>query len=120
MDKKINPDKQLKQDCEEIVGRLVRWHIIKDYGCQDPFYADGCNMNLVRNHIIYYKKRIMALCQSQSWDLPEEYYLPTPPVVSENYMANFSNQPRVRRLTEKGDKLIKQEIEFDEEQQLLC
>lgn len=71
----------------DIVQNLERWEEIKDHGCHDPFYSDGVNMNLVRNHIIYDKRRLMEICETLNEPLPEEYYLPTPPKVDNNYLC---------------------------------
>ena len=71
----------------DIVQNLERWEEIKDHGCHDPFYSDGVNMNLVRNHIIYDKRRLMEICETLNEPLPEEYYLLTPPKVHKNYLC---------------------------------
>ena len=84
-EKKITLEQQIKQLRENIVQDLKHWQNLREYGCQDPFWADGVNMNLTRNHIIYYKMRLRELCPDGN--LPEEYYLPTPPVVDNNYLA---------------------------------
>ena len=31
---------------------LERWRDIFEHGCSDPAWPDGCNLNLIRNHII--------------------------------------------------------------------
>ena len=74
-------------------------------GCNDPFWPDGCNMNLTRNHIISYKRDIAELCEKAGMSLPEEYFLKIPPEVDDNYMANLKQQARVDRLKQQGDKL---------------
>ena len=79
------PEQEIKRLRKEIVQDLKHWQNLREYGCQDPFWADGVNMNLTRNHIIYYKMRLRELCPDGN--LPEEYYLPTPPVVDNNYLA---------------------------------
>lgn len=84
-EKKITLEQQIKQLRENIVQDLKHWQYLREYGCQDPFWADGVNMNLTRNHIIYYKMRLRELCKDGN--LPEEYYLPTPPEVDNNYLA---------------------------------
>ena len=71
----------------DMVQNLERWQDIKDHGCHDPFYSDGVNMNLVRNHIIYDKRRLIEICEALNEPLPEEYYLPTPPKVHRNYLC---------------------------------
>lgn len=64
------------------------WRYIRKHGCSDPFWPDGCNMNLIRNHIIYDKERIEELIISE--DLlfePIPCVVPTPPKVDDNFMA---------------------------------
>lgn len=34
------------------------WKDIYNNGCNDPFWCDGTNLNLVRNHIEYYRRKI--------------------------------------------------------------
>lgn len=76
-------------------------------------------MNLTRNHILSYKREIREICEENSFPLPEEYYLPTPPEVDDNYMANLKQKQRVTRLREQGMKLIKKKIKYDIGQQSL-
>ncbi len=54
-------------------------------GCNDPNWEDGANMNLVRNHIYYYKQKILE--QFGKDNLPEIYFREDPPEVEEEYMA---------------------------------
>lgn len=42
---------------------IQHWKYLKRYGCSDPFYEDGTNLNLVRNHIIHYLIEIDKLRQ---------------------------------------------------------
>ena len=44
---------QLRQ---EIAAALLHWHQLMEEGSSDPCWPDGCNLNLVRNHIIYYDR----------------------------------------------------------------
>lgn len=67
---------------EELKERYERWNHLKQYGGQDPFWEDGCNMNLVRNHIIYIKRQ-MEEQSIQSELLNKE----VPPEVDVKYMA---------------------------------
>ena len=39
---------------EEVDREFCRWNHLAGGGCQDPGWPDGVNMNLVRNHIIYW------------------------------------------------------------------
>lgn len=69
----------------ELTERFERWDSIYENGCSDPFWADGLNLNLVRNHIIYYKSQIEAEMDKDSY--PEIYYRDTPEKVDDSYMA---------------------------------
>jgi len=63
-----------------------RWEHLYKYGCQDPFYTDGVNLDLVRNHIIYYKRKIEETT-TELMTLPAIYFRETPPELDRNYMA---------------------------------
>lgn len=79
--------KELKSLVEKLKGSFNRWEYLKIHGGQDPFWSDGCNMDLVRNHIFSYKRQIKELCEEKGLELPELYYRETPPEVDRNYMA---------------------------------
>lgn len=64
---------------------FARWDYIREHGCSDPFWADGVNMNLVRNHIMYYKQQLSE--EATLFLLPKAYYREVPPEVDNNYMA---------------------------------
>lgn len=96
--KKKTPEQELKELCKEIRSEIDHWDDINRNGCNDPFWSDGCNMNLTRNHIIYDKRRIEEICWENGLPLPEEYYTPTPPEVSNYYMANLKNKRRVQMI----------------------
>ena len=64
---------------------FARWDYIHEHGCSDPFWADGVNMNLVRNHIMYYKQKLSE--EATLFLLPEAYYREVPPEVDNNFMA---------------------------------
>lgn len=72
------------------LGKYIRdsfehWHYIYQNGAGDPTWEDGYNLNLVRNHIIYYKKQCEDELMPEQY--PPEYYSETPPVVDNKYMA---------------------------------
>lgn len=72
------------------LGRLIgeeqrRWSELWHFGGSDPFYEDGVNLNLVRNHIIYY--HIQCEEELEPSEFPAEYSMPIPPEVDNNYMA---------------------------------
>lgn len=77
--------KKSKELGRNIAESLAHWNYLKEHGGQDPFWSDGTNMNLVRNHVIYYKKQ----CESEldPKDYPPEYQLEIPPEVDNAYMA---------------------------------
>lgn len=61
---------------------FMRWDYLYTYGGSDPFWSDGCNLSLVRNHIIIAKRKLEVLGQ-----YPEIYYRELPPEVPRDYMA---------------------------------
>ena len=36
-----------KEYCQCIRREIEHWKVINQNGCNDPFWSDGCNMNLV-------------------------------------------------------------------------
>lgn len=71
----------------ELQKSYEQWEHLKVYGGSDPFYTDGCNMNLVRNHIIYHKQKLTEQYGGDYEKYPEMFYRDLPPKVNENYMA---------------------------------
>ena len=100
--KGYTPKQKIKNCREEIVKCIGHWKDIKDNGCHDPFWADGVNMNLARNHILYNKSMLFEICTQENIPIPDEYYLQTPPEVNSNYMANLQQRERVKRLRQHG------------------
>ena len=69
----------------ELETSYQRWAELYEKGGPDPFYPDGINLNLVRNHIIYYKRRIEEsdpAMMNSPW-----YQMELPPEVESTYMA---------------------------------
>ena len=112
--KQKTPEQKLKGLCANIIRERNHWSHINEYGCNDPFWPDGCNMN----HIISYKRDIAELCEENGMPLPEEYFLKIPPEVDDNYMANLKQQARVDRLKQQGDKLSLKKTKFVDDGQL--
>lgn len=109
--------KQEVGDCRKgIIDSVNRQKFINENGCNDPSWTDGCNMNLVRNHILYYKKKISEICGQEGFVIPEEYYIPTPPEVDNSFMANLNQKERVERLSQYGNVLTTENVDFDEAQ----
>lgn len=81
---RIKSKKESKADYEELLKRSFdRWDYLNEHGGSDPFWSDGCNMNLVRNHINHYKWEI----EKSGQPYPEIYYRDTPPETDVNYIA---------------------------------
>jgi hypothetical protein len=76
----------MKDERKEAEKRLIeshaRWEHLYTQGGSDPFWADGGNLNLVRNHIIYERRILEGLGY-----FPEIYGREIPPEVDPDYMA---------------------------------
>lgn len=80
--------KKEKEDFSaELVKSFERWEHLKEYGGSDPFHSDGVNMNLVRNHIMYYKRKIAEEYGADYEKYPEAFYRDLPPEADQDYMA---------------------------------
>ena len=80
----------MKEGKSACLGRAIGsehalWKKIYQNGCGDPFWPDGTNLNLTRNHIIWYRRQ----CEEElnADDFPEQYYIPVPEEVDSKYMA---------------------------------
>ena len=81
--------KAIQEDYEKSLNQsFMLWDSLRKYGGQDPFWSDGCDMNLVRNHIINYKRIITETMPQEQY--PEIFYRETPPEVNQDYMARES------------------------------
>lgn len=80
-----------KKEKENLEAKLAEsfehWEHLKEHGGSDPFYADGANMNLVRNHIMYYKNKMVEEYGADYEKYPEIFYRELPPEVKDSYMA---------------------------------
>ena len=102
MAKKNKPQQQVSQWADELNQTLNQWKNHYKYGCNDPSWADGVNMNLLRNHIFYFKKQISEACKGNQIQLPPEYFLPIPPKVDPNYFANPKSERAIRIINNFG------------------
>lgn len=105
---------------KELIADHNRWNQLYKYGGSDPFWSDGCSLNLIRNHIIYDRERLEE--QNQ---FPEAYYWEIPPEVDNGYMARadeillhaakalnvYRSDPNYQFLIENGNKISKKEAE---------
>lgn len=110
------PEQKVKQYCEQIRKEIGHWKDIKQNGCNDPFWPDGCNMNLTRNHILYHQRKIAEICIENHLPYPEEYYFSLPPEVDMNYMANLKQKKRVAQIFYGGYVPVRKKYYYDEQQ----
>lgn len=78
--------KKQENPLEELEKSYAQWQQLYEHGGSDPFWPDGVNLDLVRNHIIYFKGQIEETCPLCMAD--ELYLRELPPEVDQNYMAN--------------------------------
>lgn len=107
----------LQTECKRITDSIKRWEDINANGCNDPFWSDGCNMNLCRNHIISGKMKIREICGADGNSYPDEYFFPTPPEVNNWYMADLKRFPdRTERVLQGGRKAVTKKNIYDKTQ----
>lgn len=70
---KKSPEDTVEHLSKELMDNLYRWYRLKSFGGDDPFWTDGYNMQLVRNHIISDKCQIKQICNDNNLPLPPEY-----------------------------------------------
>ncbi len=106
MEKNLNnPQPLLKKYIDEIIEESTQWKAVYVTGGSDPFWSDGSNLELIRNHIIYYKKQIEDLCSKYNLPVPKEYYTELPPEVPINYMARADEiRANARKTLERFEK----------------
>ena len=93
-DNKIKSDEELLQ---YFVGELEKsfnqWAYQYENGVGDPTWSDGTNLNLVRNHISYYRKSISDCCERYSLPTPKIMDKPIPDELPSSYMAKGRPNP---------------------------
>lgn len=102
MGREVIPRDTVNSLCCSLRETIDRWRNYSVHGCSDPFWKDGANMNLIRNHAIYYRNQIRESCRGNSLDLPWEAYLPIPPKIPGNWMAELSSE-RARRISSREE-----------------
>lgn len=103
--KKKKPEDELAALCREMCYWFNHWHEMKFNGCSDPFWSDGMNMNLSRNHMIIAQCQIETICTAQNWPLPDEYYAPIPKEVSYDYFALPGSERAIRLKAERDARM---------------
>lgn len=102
MAKYIPPEKMtVAQILAEIEHEYIRWNHIANNSCQDPFWPDGCNMNLIRKHIIYWysilanrqaaqsaQQEQLSLFTEDTKNVAIQIVRPLPPEVPPGYMVS--------------------------------
>lgn len=105
---KMPDQKKLSKELgAEILDNRRRYEELKTHGGADPFWPDGVNMNLCRNHVLYLRKRIEM--ELEPADYPEEYYLEIPEKVDGDYMANPDG---IRREAKAALEVLKENQDF--------
>mgnify|MGYP000858719037 FL=1 len=100
---------ELVRKCEE---SYAEWDSLYRNGCQDPFWEDGVNLGLTRNHIIYYKAELTKLCGETGREIPPLVFRDLPPEVAGNYMA------RTDEIREQARQQLKRLQEFSDYKEL--
>lgn len=72
------------------------WHEIAEHGCSDPFWEDGCNLNLIRNHIIWLRGQINEQAEEEMKPIPREFYWALPPEVPNTFMVKHGQYYQAR------------------------
>lgn len=92
----------VQEEANFIREQRKRWLEILQSGCSDPFWADGVNMNLLRNHIIFAKRKLAELTAETGTQLPAEFFLETPPYIDENFFAVPTSERAIRIMSRSG------------------
>ena len=77
--------RQQEDYAAELQKSHERWAYIYEHGASDPSWEDGVNLNLVRNHILYYRDKIKDNMPPENY--PDAYFKEIPPEVNQKYMA---------------------------------
>ena len=103
------PEKYVEKLAEQIKRDNSHWNAVFEFGCQDPFWSDGTNLNLIQSHIIANRFCIKAACEQYGVPFPAEYFLPVPPDVDRHYMATgtLPNEPEFNWRLERRAKFEK-------------
>jgi len=95
--KKLSPEEMISSWAEQCRKSYEQWQSIFENGCHDPFWEDVINLNLVRNHIIYFQRQMNDLCEEIGYLKPEICSREIPKAVDPRYMARteeIENQAR--------------------------
>ena len=76
--KKKTPQEELREAVNSCYERYHRWEKARKNGVPDPYWCDGMNLNLLRNHISYEKGKIRNICEKHKLPFPAIFYRPLP------------------------------------------
>lgn len=80
--------REKKPDMEkELAREYERWEHLWKHGGNDPFYDDAVNLNLVRNHIRYWKWKMEERYGADRNQYPAIYFRELPPEIGRGYMV---------------------------------
>jgi len=85
-----------------------RWKFVYENGCSDPTWSDGVNLNLVRNHILMARKRLVEMCETEGYEKPPILLRGIPDKVDTEFMA------KADEIRERGKQYLER-IESDKE-----
>ena len=78
----------ISMDLEAILmSEYSRWKHIFEFGCSDPSWCDGVNINIVRNHILYDKKVVEEVLKDNYIAYPDVYFYPDPVELPNDFIA---------------------------------
>ena len=83
--KKKTEEEELQELITDCAERYVRWTHLRTNGGAAPYWSDGVNLNLLRNHIKYAKNRIKEHCDKHGMVIPAIYYRPMPPEMPKDF-----------------------------------
>lgn len=99
--RKLTPVQELREQVNRLAERYTHWEQERRDGCVDPNWSDGVNLNLVRNHIINFKRQIRRTCDNFNLPMPAIYYRALPPEMPTDFFVTNGknyNPKRVARI----------------------
>ena len=99
--RKLTPAQQLREHVNKLAERYAHWEQERRDGCVDPNWSDGVNLNLVRNHIINFKRQIRRTCDNFNLPIPAIYFKALPPEMPADFFVTDGknyNPNRVSRI----------------------
>ena len=94
-----------KQKIENLLEEsFERWDHVYAYGASDPNWADGVNLNLIRNHIMYYRRKLEEMKY-----FPQVYSREVPPKMDNDYIANPCE---IRKNAQKSLEIYKRDANY--------